>query len=233
MPKNPFAKTADEAVTKFALKAAPLILRSPQVLGNVLEVGEFSKVSRSICDVIRDVTCKDRIVMAEEIKARTPIDAAVCDKFMTLLNDAIQVYVQSDCADCSLIVKTILEDLDAPLEKKVQYVLDVKKEQHDHIIKVIKTAGGTVVAVRVGHALSHAIEAGASQIPKIADTLKEVDRRHEENKRERERQREETKRKQEDTKREIERQREETKRTEIRHKAEVEKAKAQQQAKNK
>ena len=93
MPKS----LATRAVTNFAVKATPSILA--HVVGNAMGAGELSKVSNSICNTITTVTCKDRIVMAQAIKAQALLDEKVCDRFLSILYDSVQVYVQSDCED--------------------------------------------------------------------------------------------------------------------------------------
>ena len=191
MPKKSLAK---RAVTNFAVKATPSILA--HVVGNALGAGELSKITSSICTTITRVTCKDRIVMEEAIKALALIDANACDLFLRLLNDAIQVYVQSDCKDYSMVVEAVLHDPNATLEKKVEYIKDVKKQQHEHQVEMVKTIVGGVVLFRLTNAVSNATEMVASQTPKIAETVNEIDKRHEDSKRKQEQ--EITKRKKEE-----------------------------------
>ena len=191
MPKNSLAK---KAVTNFAVKATPSILA--HVIENTLGGGELSKVTSSICNTIKTVTCKDRIVMEEAIKAQALINANACDLFLRLLNDAIQVYVQSDCKDYSIVVEAILHDPNATLEKKVEYVKALKKQQHEHRMEMVKTVVGGVVAFRLATAAASSLEEIASQTPKIAETVQKIDKHHEDTKRKQEQ--EITKRKKEE-----------------------------------
>ena len=178
MPKNSLAK---RAVTNFAVKATPSILA--HVIGNTLGGGELSKVTSSICNTIKTVTCKDRIVMEEAIKAQVLIDANACDLFLRLLNDAIQVYVQSDCKDYSLVVEAVLHDPNATLKEKVQYALMLKQQQHDQWVQKVKVAANQVAKVVIVVGVKEIGNMIASQAPKILENQDKADKRDEDRKR--------------------------------------------------
>ena len=174
MPKNALAK---RAVTTFAVKATPTIV------SHVLGGGELSKVTSSICDTIKKVTCKDRIVLEEAIKALAVMDAPTCNMFMNLLYDSIQVYVQSDCKDYSRIVEWLIVTPNATPEAKVQYALMLKQQQHDQWVEKVKVVTKGVVTVTVTYAVKEIGTMFASQAPKILENQDKADKRDEDRKR--------------------------------------------------
>ena len=199
MPKNSLAK---RAVTNFAVKATPSILA--HVIGNTLGGGELSKVTNSICNTIKTVTCKDRIVMEEAIKTQALLDEKVCDHFLSILYDSVQVYVQSDCKDYSRIVEWLIRTPNATPEEKVKYAKELKQQQHEHQLQILKAVGNQVSKVIAVIAMSGIGNKVAGQAPLIIEKLDKANNRHARIKLE-----------------------------EIRKKAEVDKAKAKYQAKNK
>ena len=174
MPKKSLAK---RAVTTFAVNAAPTIV------SHVLGGGELSKVTSSICDTIKKVTCKDRIVLEEAIKALAVMDAPTCNTFMNLLYDSIQVYMQSDCKDYSRIVEWLIATPDATPDEKFKYAKELKQQQHDQWVEKVKVVTKATATVIITYTVKEIGTMIASQTPKILENQDKADKRDEAGKR--------------------------------------------------
>ena len=173
MLENALDKMSEKTLQKFVLNATPGLLES-------LGAGDLAP---TICDTIKTVGCRYQIVAVKAIENIGPAYAQICGQFMSLLNEAVRVSVESSCKDYSLIVEAVVKDPSASLEEKVEYVSRLKEEQHRHTMDTIKTATAQAGKFVVAAAGSVATILLTTQASKISGDIRRIDKHHQKTKR--------------------------------------------------
>ena len=163
----------EKAIAKLAVKATPRILES---LGS-------EELIKPICGVVKTVGCKNQIILREAINALGPAYANISAQYIKTLNETMQIAMQSNCKDYSLIVETVINEPGLGIREKVEYVSRLKKEQHEHTMEMVKTYTEQVCKVVVTGAGTVATLIMASNVPKFSGDVTKMLDSHEKTKR--------------------------------------------------
>lgn len=141
-----------DATAAIALKATSSILNA---------ISASPALAGPICETIRTVGCKDQIAFTNALNALGPAFANISTQYMKMLNEVVQVSLQSSCKNYELIVEAIVNDPTASLDEKVEHVSRLEKERAKNQNKLIKTVSGGVAALAT-------IVGGVIVLPKIS-----------------------------------------------------------------
>lgn len=151
-----------KVTAKVVRKLAPIVLGKLPISNELIS---------PVCNTIKTIACKHEILTAHALNLAVPEFAAFSKRFMQMLNESVQVSIQSSCKNYELIVGIVASDPKLSTSEKVNLVCEIERNRTQNLNSTISTVGTVITSVGAA-AVPIIIAAGKVINPK--EHMKEV-----------------------------------------------------------